>query len=67
MGFLGVSMVKKSACHTGDSRSVPELGRRHGEGNGYPLQYSCLENYIEQTVDYMLMDGSGHVRRNSIP
>ena len=67
MGFLGGSVVKESACSTGDSSSVPELGRPHGEGNGYPLQYSCLENYIEEPVAYVLVDGSGHVRRNSIP
>ena len=31
------SVVKKSAFNTGDSSSAPELGRPHGEGNGYPL------------------------------
>ena len=33
-----------NAGDTGNSSSVPELGRSPGEGNGYPLQYSCLEN-----------------------
>ena len=36
--------VKKSACHVGDPGSITGLGRFPGEGNGYPLQYSCLEN-----------------------
>ena len=34
----------KSACNVGDLGSIPELGRFPGEGNGNPLQYSCLEN-----------------------
>ena len=43
-GFLGGSGGKESACNTGDSCSVPGSGRSHGEGNGNPLQYSCLGN-----------------------
>ena len=35
---------KESACNAGDLDSVPGLERSHGEGNGNPLQYSCLEN-----------------------
>ena len=35
---------KESACHAGDLGSIPGLGRSSGEGKGYPLQYSCLEN-----------------------
>ena len=38
---------KASACNAGDPGSVPELGRSSGEGNGNPLQYSCLENPID--------------------
>ena len=37
-------MVKESAYNAGDLDSVSGLGRSPGEGNGYPLQYSCLEN-----------------------
>ena len=38
-------MVKKaSACNAGDPGSIPGSGRSPGEGNGNPLQYSCLEN-----------------------
>ena len=35
---------KESACNTGDPVSITGLGRSSGEGNGYPLQFSCLEN-----------------------
>ena len=35
---------KESACSTGYQGSLPRLGRSHGTGNGYPFQYSCLEN-----------------------
>ena len=38
------SVGKESACNAGDPGSIPGLGRSLGEGNGYPLQYSCLEN-----------------------
>ena len=37
-------MVKKSACNAGDPGLIPRSGRSPGEGNGNPLQYSCLEN-----------------------
>ena len=43
LGFPGGSNGK-SACIVGDQGSIPGLGRSVGEGNGYPLQYSCLEN-----------------------
>ena len=36
-----------SACNAGDPGSIPELGRSPGEGNGNPLQYSCLENPMD--------------------
>ena len=35
---------KESPCSVGDPGSIPGLGRSPGEGNGNPLQYSCLEN-----------------------
>ena len=44
MGFLGGSGGKESACNAGDWGLIPGSGRSTGEGNGYPLQYSCLEN-----------------------
>ena len=42
MGFPGGSEVKVPACNAGDPGLIPELGRSPGEGNGNPLQYSCL-------------------------
>ena len=50
-GFPGDSDHKESACHagdTGDVGSIPGLGRSPGEGNGNPLQYSCLENSMDR-------------------
>ena len=41
---LVAQMVKESACNAGDLDSIPGLGRSPGEGNGNPLQYSCLKN-----------------------
>ena len=40
-------MVKNSPCNERNLRSVPGLGRSPGEGNGYPLQYSRLENPMD--------------------
>ena len=37
-------MVKNSPANAGDVGLIPGLGRSPGKGNGYPLQYSCLEN-----------------------
>ena len=42
------SVGKESACNAGDQGSVPGSGRAPGEGNGTPLQYSCLENPIDK-------------------
>ena len=47
MSFPGGSDGKASACNVGDRGSIPGLGRSPGEGNGNPLQYSCLENPME--------------------
>ena len=41
------SEVKASPCNVGDLGLIPGSGRSHGEGNGNPLQYSCLENPME--------------------
>ena len=48
MGFPGGSQGKESAYNAGDPGLVPGLGRFPGEGNGYPLQYSCLENPMDR-------------------
>ena len=45
--FPGGSDGKASACNAGDPGSIPGLGRSPGEGNGNPLQYSCLENPMD--------------------
>ena len=46
--FLAYSEDKASACNAGDLGSIPGLGRSPGEGNGNPLQYSCLENPMDR-------------------
>ena len=48
MGFPGSSDGKESACNVGDLRSMPGLGRPPGEGNGNPLQYSCLQKSMDR-------------------
>ena len=48
MGFPGGSEGKESACNVGDLGSISGLGRSSGEGNGYPLQYSGLENCMDR-------------------
>ena len=53
MGFSGGSVVKNLPANAGDTGnigSVPGLGRSPGEGNGRPLQYSCLENPRDRGV-----------------
>ena len=46
--FPGGSDGKTSAYNAGDLDSIPGLGRSPGEGNGTPLQYSCLENPMDE-------------------
>ena len=46
--FPGGSDGKESACNARDLASIPGLGRSPGEGNGYPLQYSCLDNPMDR-------------------
>ena len=48
VAFPGGSVVKNPLAHTGDADSIPVLGRSPGEGNGNPLQYSCLKNSINR-------------------
>ena len=47
-GFPGGSMVKNPPINAGDMGLIPGSGRFPGGGNGYPLQYSCLENPIDR-------------------
>ena len=48
MGFPGDSDDKESAFNVGDLGLIPGLGRSPAEGNGYPLQYPCLENSMDR-------------------
>ena len=48
MGFPGGSEVKASASNVGDPGSIPGSGRSPREGNGTPLQYSCLESPMDR-------------------
>ena len=45
---LGGSDGNESACSAGDPGSIPRSGRSAGEGNGNPVQYSCLENPLDR-------------------
>ena len=47
-GFLGGSVVKNLPANAGDAGSIPGMGKSPGEGNGNPLQYSCLGNPIDR-------------------
>ena len=49
-GFPDSSVGKESACNAGDLGSIPAMGRSPGEGKGYPLQYSDLENSMDYIV-----------------
>ena len=52
---------KESACNAADPGSIPGLGRSLGEGNGNPLQYSCLENSMDSGVRWTTVMGSQRV------
>ena len=56
LGFPCGSTGKEFDCHAGDLGSIPGSGRSPGEGNGYPLQYSGLEN----SMDYVGLQRVGH-------
>ena len=52
-GFPGGSAGKESTCSVGNLGLIPGLGRSPGEGKGYPLQYSSLENSMDSTVHWL--------------
>ena len=56
-GFPGGSEVKVSAFNMGDLGSIPGSGRSPGEGNGNPLQYSCLENPMDRGAWWATVHG----------
>ena len=59
--FSGGSDGKESACSAGDLGSIPGLGRSPGEGNGNPLQYSCLENPMDRGAWWATVHGVARV------
>ena len=61
MGFPSGSDSKDSVCNVGDLHSIPGLGRSPGEGNGYPLQHSCLENSMDRGAWHVTIQGSQRV------
>ena len=62
---LVAQMVKKSACNAGDLGPIPGLGRSHGEGKGYPLQYSGL--WKSRTTERLSLFTLMHRRRKWQP
>ena len=57
LGFLCGSDGKESACNAGDPGLIPGSGRFPGEGNGNPLQYSCLENPMDRGAWQAIVHG----------
>ena len=55
LGFPSGSDGKESACNAGDLGPIPGLGRSLGEGKGYPLQYSGLENSSQTRLSLSLL------------
>ena len=61
LGFPGESAGKESACNAEDPGSIPGSGSPPGEGNSYPLQYSCLENSMDRGAWWVQSMGSQRV------
>ena len=55
--FPGGSDSKESTCKARDVSSIPGSGRSPGEGIGYPLQYSCLENFMDKGAWWATVHG----------
>ena len=60
LGFPGSLDGKASAYNAGAPGSIPGSGRSPGEGNGNPLQYSCLENPMDRGAQSMESERVGH-------
>ena len=56
-GFPGGSVVKNPPANVGDVGSIPGLGRSPREGNGNPLQYTCLENLMDRGAWWAAVHG----------
>ena len=57
-GFSDGSDGEEFACNAGDQGLIPGSGRSPGEGNGYPLLYSCLENLMDRGVWWATVYGA---------
>ena len=57
LDFPDNSYGKEFSCNAGDPGLIPGLGRSPGEGNGYPLQYSCLENSMDTGAWWAIVHG----------
>ena len=64
MEFPSSSADKESACSAGDPGSIPGWERSPEEGNGNPLQYSCLENPMDRGAWWATVHGIARVRHN---
>ena len=60
-GFPGGSGGKESTCNAGDPGSIAELRRSSGEGDGNPLQYSCLGNPMDRGAWWATVHGSQRI------
>ena len=58
---LATEQHKESACNAGNPGLIPGLGRSPGEGNGSPLQYSCLENPMGRGAWWAMVHGDTRV------
>ena len=66
LGFLGGPDSKESACNAGDLGLIPGLGRFPEEGNGNPLQYSCLDNPMDRGAWGLQFMGSQRVNTTEV-
>ena len=65
-GSPGGSEVKASACNVEDLGLIPGSGRSPGEGDGYPLQYSCMENSMDRETWQATIHGVARVGHNLV-
>ena len=63
-GLPGASDSKESPCNAWDLALIPGLERPLGEGNGYPFQYSCLENSMERGGWWVIVPGVAKIRQD---
>ena len=64
MGFPGDSVVKNPPANAGDMGSTPGLRRSPREVNGYPLQYSCLENLMDRGAWWATVHGTARATKS---